>query len=140
MEREILFRGKRVDYGCWVEGFLVVNFWGRKEYTIHKADGSGCCDVRKETVGQYTGLIDKNGVKVFEGDILAYYGVSGCATYSEVKYGEFGGYCSTGGGTYGWYLAGEFGDIRDLNPDIPDFYNHIEVVGNIHDSPELLEG
>ena len=90
--------------------------------------------VHPDTVGQFTGLTDKNGKKIFEGDILHYY-----SGYHEkymgecvVKYGEFN--CSCCDGVYGWYLEG--GDIRYLYPGECMY----EICGNIHDNPELLKG
>ena len=153
--REIIFRGKRIDNGEWVVGFLVpitVNCYD-KGYEIIEKDGieydeldyyhpSFCSDrVIPETVGQYTGLTDKNGTKIFEGDIfliddeyhavvifedgcfrLQVHGL--CGTYTE------GGYCEDGGG-YG---------IIECDPIDWFFVHDMKIIGNIHDNPELLKG
>ena len=68
MKREILFRGKRVKDGKWVEGLLTKDIKGHIRIQYNPRNFSVV--VNPETVGQFTGMTDKNGTKIFEGDIV----------------------------------------------------------------------
>lgn len=116
MNREILFRGKRVEGGKWIYGYLsffYIDNPGKGRIFSPKEVRS--FDVISETVGQYTGLKDKNETKIFEGDVVK---ISNGEIY-DVKYED-------GGFTAGLFL-GDWG------------YGHVEVIGNIYDNPELME-
>lgn len=117
MEREILFRGKRIDNGEWVEGNYIFEDFDR--VGIHQIGTIIQCFVIPETVGQFTGLLDKNGNKIFEGDILK-------AGNGHIGYADF----SEGG----------FVLVCRCHSNFADLYGAIqEVIGNIHDNPELLK-
>lgn len=122
--REYLFRGKMIANGKWSEGNLLVT----KQGCCITPDATVYVAVDPETVGQYTGLTDKNGKKIFEGDICNFSNCSDIDNYGVVVYDadetEFGiDYGST-------YLGlGRHYHSRD-----------IEVIGNIYDNPELLGG
>lgn len=93
-------------------------------------------DVIPETVGQFTGLTDKNGKMIFEGDILDYwssYNESLCESYEVVVFGVDN--CSCCHAVYGWSTKNKYGYGRYI--DTPE---NCVVVGNIHDTPELLKG
>ena len=151
--REILFRGKRVNNGEWIQGIYYpvehtgFSIPGGIDYYIITRR-PGCCksqiQVIPETIGQFTGLTDKNGNKIFEGDILkATSEDTGEPIYAVVGYGKFNDPNSLDDDSIiGWYA--EFRGIKTtiLNGEsegcsIP---SACEVVGNIHDNPELLEG
>ena len=128
--REILFRGKRPHTGEWVEGgIMFVN-----GYAFIMPAGTGSVEVIPETVGQFTGLVDRNGKRIFEGDIVRGYYFDGLHTITEtkynglVKYGAFN--CSCCEGVYGWEFDNN--DIRS--------HESVIVIGNIHDNPELWKG
>ena len=127
--REILFRGKRIDNGEWVEGLYTENCISHASGCAIIEDYFEKYDVKRDTVGQYIGLNDRNGNRIFEGDLLQrysdYFGRL-IGTPCLVKYDEFN--CSCCDGIYGWMFRG--GDIRS--------YKEYEIVGNIHDNPELI--
>ncbi len=136
--RDILFRGKRVDNGEWVYGSFIPDLcellYGDKLDGFIKPFGKIrkerlMVEVDRKTVGQYTGLTDKNGKKIFEGDILE--GDledsldPGAKWRSEVIWGKFGWNCK--------------GNKISLPMDECDIREG-EGIGNIHDNPELLKG
>ena len=125
--REILFRGKRVDNGEWVEGNLFIPDYPDKptEICIGTNVVRITYEVIPETVGQYTGLTDKNGVKIFEGDI-----VTGYFNHEKIV-----GYIFYGGNAQ-FFIQRD--GIYGIGLDNSDCW--LEVIANIHDNPELLEG
>ena len=137
--REILFRGKRVDNGEWTYGYLFV-CWDRC-YILWGMSGDNPIkeEVVPETVGEYTGLTDKNGKRIFEGDIVELddrnYDIKWRAAV------EFGN--PNGDYSWGWQLN-PIGKV-DINTGILWWVEaekagaYCEVIGNIHDNPELLE-
>ena len=127
--REILFRGKTTRTKLWVYGHYSTNYGTGNTEIRDKAE---CCfvEVIPETVGQYTGLTDKNGKKIFEDDIVKVTDDNG-----EMNVCSCGiGYVLFYDGV--WYIADE---VNDGLYDVSKIY-YIEVIGNIHDNPELLKG
>ena len=132
MEREIKFRARDLIHNQWIYGGIAVD---RKGNTVilPKSDWSkgGC--VYESTIGQYTGLQDKNGKDIYEGDILMCIGNrrdnKGKKYYRSVLF-KHGSFCMT---------APEYNCLSQL-------YNHVvngkllwEIVGNIYDNKDLLE-
>ena len=127
MAREILFRGKRLDDGEWVEGWYLMYCFGRwplvpciipSQLAI---DGEiRHCRVDPATVGQYTGMEDMNGRKIFEGDVVDF---DEKRFMVEMYRGR-------------WTIATcdtRYGGLYAVADDC-------KVIGNIHDNPELIGG
>lgn len=131
-QREILFRGKRNDGkefdGQWVNGFcayaddldveinVVLNDWAAEE-SVCLFD-TIVCD--RATLGQYTGLQDVNGVKIFEGDVLQ--------SVNGIAYVVWDG--------TGFAMKSPGSEAVDWHPSA--YYKTMEIIGNIHDNPELI--
>lgn len=122
--REILFSGKRKDNGEWVIGdSLVHSMYKKGDVCIGVIEGLEIYSVIPETVSQYTGLVDICETKIFEGDVVQY---KDCE-YGKIVYDEdsamfivmFDTWCTNFDSIYPYEL---------------------EVIGNIHDNPELLGG
>ena len=143
---EILFRGKRTDNGEWVEGFYSAeeyNLNSRKIEHIPHIQVIGKCvslGVIPQTVGQYTGLTDKNGRKIFEGDIVRLTDEHNEMEWTAVV--VFGN--PNGDYNWGWQLNAieEFDGNKDilLWVDMEESGAYCEIIGNIYDNPELMKG
>lgn len=122
--REILFRGKRLSDNEWMEGNLFIDDKGEKhELCIGYVNYRVTWEVDPETVGQYTGLLDKNGERIFEGDVLTVDGEDG---FFVLEFQE---------DTARFVMSGD-----SIVVDFDNFWSYeVEVIGNIHDNKELLE-
>lgn len=138
--REILFRGKGtsgLSANEWVYGYYCKDFWApRKGHGILPTDKErgGYVEVDPETVGQFTGLPDKNGKRIFEGDVVSQiwydYEEPRDTSFGEVVYCEYD--CSFS------VMDDEKDKIVPLG-SCAAYVWEVEVIGNIHDNPELLE-
>lgn len=145
--REIKFRGKRIDNGKWISGYLFAQ--GGKAYIITDLTPVGFIkhEVDPATVGQYAGLHDKEGKEIFEGDILVLVAERAEQVFLSAGWEAIDPrFCSIIAMSYN---IGEcaFGFCRpseamDANPDIGALaiHNRCRIIGNIHDNPELLKG
>lgn len=140
--RKILFRGKRLDNGEWIEGYYAHYIrQGAPFIGHHNTLGTIMWyEVDPATIGQYTGLKDKNGKRIFEGDVFQY-GFDEVAAVAVVKFGEFG---------FGsQFDMNQVGFYAEWNPRAMYYrtdlgfwvkQRDIEIIGNIHDNPELIGG
>lgn len=140
MNEKFLSRGKRKDTGKWVEGYY---FEHNGDYAIVDLNDR-YNGVIPETVGLFTGLTDKNGAKIFEGDFIQVHGL-----IFVVKFGKCGGVqnVDTEVGYIGFYVEPIGKDAKlfsdsGLRTDILYWINSfgVEIIGNIHDTPELIGG
>lgn len=134
MEREILFRGKQVGNGEWAYGVPIpieINCYSTGRIDLVKNINYDELDnyipsieseeVIPSTVGQYTGLTDRNGKKIFEGDICHFYGgeyYAGCWEANHICAIKINHECL-------WYIEN---------------IENVEIIGNIHDNPEMMKG
>ena len=153
--REILFRGKainraedreyRTNYknGDWVYGLVTKMFDERyKEFPAEmtNTDGIGGIEVDYRTVGQFTGLTDKNGKKIFEGDIVkTHYANAQKSDFIEQVVFHNGKFCAY----FSNQLCKQWANLYDGTEHLPQdksvYMDSVEVIGNIYDNGELLE-
>ena len=133
--REILFRGKGTSgfsAGKWIEGFYVKDFWAPASsgHGIIPADRErgGYCEVYPDTVGQFTG-VTANEKKIFEGDIVKGLFLFGMEIMAVVVFRD---------GAFG--LQWNRGEVTEFSAFTSLCNVQYEVVGNIYDNPELLNG
>lgn len=138
MSREILFRGKMIDNEEWEVGGV----FSSKNYTGIIVNAMRWVEVDPKTVCQYTGLTDKSGRKIFEGDIITYQHDNDDCPFpnkdtkrrvGRVYFQEFRSCFAV--------AEGRNGSDR-INQDLFKYVqngNRVEVIGNIFDNPELLE-
>lgn len=135
--REILFRAKRLDNGKWIYGALLQCVDG-KQYIMEVITGEVVYnEIDPETVGQYTGRMDRSGNKIFEGDYLGDWcendeGEECLGAYGEVTWWE---------SDARYMLTMEEGLANDWTYEEeahPTNWGNLYIVGNIHDNPEIF--
>lgn len=156
--REILFRGKRADNGEWVEGFLVKKidplFSVESWFILVQKYDTSCIDgkptileslmtwykVSPETVSESTSLSDKNSKKIFEGDII-HSVYANCRINEHIEKVVFHDGRFMAENVEGGFFAKISGkdSPKHLSQDTSVYMIECEVIGNIHDNPELLK-
>ncbi|MBQ8647439.1 MAG: hypothetical protein IJ484_04785 [Oscillospiraceae bacterium] len=149
--REILFRGRRKDNGEWVHGYYVClhDDKSHKSHRIYPGHAESDCgdfypdwfEIDPNTIGQYIGLKDKHGEYIFEGDTLRVTYTSGkydfdTRVFSEALTTEVGAIRITPLGL----IVDTVEEAIYMWEILPDPWACLEVIGNIHDDPELEEG
>ena len=133
------FRGKRrtncSDNGTWIYGYLQDRNLIRAVINVRTSE---ICEVYPETIGLFTGIVDKNSRKIFEGDIIE---VTDISTGQTVYYGKGAVVLEDGNFGIHFYEKDKYGDGINLLSGLTykPYGSQVEVIGNIHDNPELLE-
>ena len=142
--REILFKGKRVDNGEWIEGYYTEcrdeTFIGidiSSMFEIFCAPVIRWFKVNPKTLCQFTGLCDKNGNKIWENDIIKYHFGE---IYAPIKYGYYQNCFDSQKAEHIGFYVDWTGD-KCLRKDLGYWINMVDAipVGNIFDNPELLQ-
>lgn len=133
MSRDILFRGKRDDNGEWVVSNCIMQFHGVKFAPRLWAIGDGWVDVIPETVGQFTGLTDRNGKRIFEGDIVKREYTLCHGEKKRTREIQIG-IVVYSDDDCGYWVDKKYSLRKPWDGDT------VEVIGNIHDNPELKGG
>lgn len=123
--REILFRGKGINDKEWRYGF----YTEQQGYPYITPDGVAMYEVDVDTVGQYTGFVDKKGKKIFEGDIVS---ICNSKTFFFIVYWNHA--------VKSFILKSTVNGVNGIDCNVLDSTQDIEVIGNIYDNPELLKG
>lgn len=132
--REILFKAKTIDNNEWVEGLLTI-MWGQY-HIINPENENTAYLIDTETICQYTGLTDKNGVKIWENDVVKYEDAEAdFEGYHDNVFVNVGKTCITPQGVF--FTNRQTVDMDDLW--LSECSVDAEVIGNIFDNPELLE-
>lgn len=139
MNDRYLYRAKQTNTGEWTYGYLY-GIWERKYILWGMTnDVPNMTEVAPSTICQCTGLRDKNGMLIWENDIIKYHFGD---VYAPIKYGEYQScFDSASTGHIGFYVDWRGTKKENMRKDLGYWINMVEadVAGNIFDNPELLE-
>lgn len=141
MKRDIRFRGKRIDNGEWVYGNLVTYF-NKPAIQDYAQTNGEIFLVDPETVGQYTGLSDRNGKEIYEGDIIPIHNQNNVVEYDRGSFVVKGLHEDKNERTYA-HLIRYLIDVTIPDMDGSEYdgvTTSLEVIGNRWSNPDLLEG